>query len=72
MVRAMAAAANRQARFLVGIEKSREGPQSKCQGKQDGKHAPHASLMLHECDRGAENEEDTCVRYHRCIAALTP
>lgn len=50
----------------------REGAQSKSKGEEDGKRAPHASLMLHECKREAENEGDTRLRYHRCIAALTP
>jgi hypothetical protein len=72
MVRAMAAAAGREARIVVGTEKSREGSQSKRKGEEDGKRTPHASLMLHECKREAENVGDTGLRYHRCIAALTP
>ena len=57
---------------LLSSTDGREGAQSKSKGEEDGKRAPHASLMLHECKREAENEGDTRLRYHRCIAALTP
>lgn len=65
---AVPTAAEGQTRIVAGLQGGQRRAQSKSEGEEDGEHAPHVSLMVHESCEEAENGVDGALRYHRCIA----
>ena len=48
VMRAVTAAADGQTRIVAGLKEADNGPKPKSEGEEDGEHAPHLHLMVHE------------------------